>query len=1500
MSIKGRQISPPDDWQKFEQLCHYIWMDLLDDPNIQLHGRRGQEQNGVDVYGTNKKTGQFICIQCKGKNNYIGKQVTETELTSELEKAKGFKHGKPDVFILATTAPNDKNVQEFARKVDKDTNDVEVYVYGWEELCQRIYLSRNAIKTFYPELSNEREDISADIADIKEAITEIQLKDKVDRIEISDDVKKKLTSLSETLLDWPKELAVNGQWIDREEEDILFYRLKTQISSQTILLGSPGSGKSALLSRICRRLIDDGAYTLAIKADRLPNTVQDKKNLNSALGLEHDLEKLVKTVALTVKEPFYLIIDQLDALSELVDTKTNRLGVLHTLIQRFGRLPNVHILASSREFEFEYDLNLNSLNADTVILSLPEWEEIEGILKEQKLEIDFIDEEFKGFLRNPNNLNLYLLKSEKFPSKKLYRSDIDLYQDIWKTLLGDKEFGQKCSTFMATAAAKMADEALQELPLSSYEEHSDEIDWLCGSGFLIKNGNETTFSFRHQTMQSFAWIRSFLKEGGSLTDFVLEGQDNLNIRPKLRTALLYLRDVAENTYNQEIHSLLDENANRVRRHITYLILECIGYQEKPNNTEIHLLSGLLVQDKHVNKICASVAGSKGWFEVLKESHLAALMQKEDEQRWDVALLLASWLDVQQSEVIELVNKYWRDKAYLNEVYTVVRNIKSWEEDALELAGFLVSHPVLNYHVPASIASEVLKEKAERASEVVRIAFESKLDEIDEEVEREPLPVPDGANPVMAEIDHHKNRISKKYEKFLESDTAWYDLSTIANAAPKEFILNIWQVFENAVSKTLKEEPFRTSEYPDYFGIWFRFSEESDRDYRHYLVDALEAAIRGFASSSPDEFKDFIDSKKDTELLPCHRLFARGLTALADQDSLAGLSYLLEDVRRFRLGGKFDDEYLETALLIETICQRLTDEEILQLEKAIKVHDVYKVLDEDDAETRRRIYRRNRKARIILLGFIPFNRLSEETQKLLESERKSFAGEDLGRASMCMSGFVSSRSPMSPDQMSKAKVDDVLKCMEEFPDGKERHWTLDEDYVSSLELARASEKFAEDKPDKASDILEKITEANLDVAIHILKGVAKNSSLERLLQEVVKLEERGFSGHKFSTGVAEAIFSKLERPTGLAEEWCVKLMNGLEEPSKRDENKNEGSNDELEYKYEGIVFNRGGIKTLPHGNYPILRTFHYGTMLHENPLKELWQEKLSEHLAEGGDFGVWKAFCGFELWKGLRVCDHDKATQLLDKILETHPCLYETSELGLVLAHCARWMSADKYKSYLEEIKAIEKPFCQQLYGELLSYRFLLEKEEEFKSGVDSILDTTPNTPQLVGIARGIKLFWREAADREICTKYLLALIKLDVEELRKVIIGLVRRSKGLLADKYTADILKALVNHKYFEKSAGNRFMVRDLATLTVHMPDVMANVASQIIDSLEGDLSDFSKAGAGEAPDLIQVAITLHNLHSYRKVGLDLFERLLEFNAYKVRDALRKVDPHPEIKKRV
>lgn len=155
MNLAAVQIPPPKDWQAFERLCTDLWRKEWNDPNAQMNGRGGQQQNGVDVFGQHNSTGPYHGIQCKGKDGAYGGAVTEKELRDEIDKAKGFEP-KISSFVLATTAPNDAKIQKIAREITVEHEKeglFSVIVLGWDDIQLRIAGYPDIVKNHYPTFS---------------------------------------------------------------------------------------------------------------------------------------------------------------------------------------------------------------------------------------------------------------------------------------------------------------------------------------------------------------------------------------------------------------------------------------------------------------------------------------------------------------------------------------------------------------------------------------------------------------------------------------------------------------------------------------------------------------------------------------------------------------------------------------------------------------------------------------------------------------------------------------------------------------------------------------------------------------------------------------------------------------------------------------------------------------------------------------------------------------------------------------------------------------------------------------------------------------------------------------------------------------------------------------------------------------------------------------------------------------------------------------------------
>ena len=123
MSLSSTSLPKPKNWQDFETKMRVLISCVLGDPNTQINGRSGQNQNGVDIYGY-RNGGCLVGVQCKKK--YENK-VTEKELRDEVKKAKSFKPRLSE-FILATTAQRDTNIQENRKDDTLDLVEVNMSI----------------------------------------------------------------------------------------------------------------------------------------------------------------------------------------------------------------------------------------------------------------------------------------------------------------------------------------------------------------------------------------------------------------------------------------------------------------------------------------------------------------------------------------------------------------------------------------------------------------------------------------------------------------------------------------------------------------------------------------------------------------------------------------------------------------------------------------------------------------------------------------------------------------------------------------------------------------------------------------------------------------------------------------------------------------------------------------------------------------------------------------------------------------------------------------------------------------------------------------------------------------------------------------------------------------------------------------------------------------------------------------------------------------------------
>ena len=147
------QIPKPRDEQTFERCNEVLWRCILSDETVQLHGRRGQEQHGVDLTGLRDDLPERIVgVQCKLKSE--GQRLTEAQVRDEVGNALRFSPLLSE-YIIVTTAPDDEKLQKLALELSISASEnrekpIKIRILGWGSLEREIRRYPDALKAFDP------------------------------------------------------------------------------------------------------------------------------------------------------------------------------------------------------------------------------------------------------------------------------------------------------------------------------------------------------------------------------------------------------------------------------------------------------------------------------------------------------------------------------------------------------------------------------------------------------------------------------------------------------------------------------------------------------------------------------------------------------------------------------------------------------------------------------------------------------------------------------------------------------------------------------------------------------------------------------------------------------------------------------------------------------------------------------------------------------------------------------------------------------------------------------------------------------------------------------------------------------------------------------------------------------------------------------------------------------------------------------------------------------
>jgi len=1305
------------------------------------------------------------------------------------------------------------------------------------------------------------------------------------------DVAAEMRAASHDLLSWPDTLA-SGEQLERAELAQLLAIPDDRLNSVTTLIGDPGSGKSALLAMLGKRLIELGHPVLAIKADLLDTAITNEADLRERLGLSDRPSTLLTRMA--ALRPTFLLIDQLDALAGYLDLRTGRLSTLLNLVRRLGRTDNIHIVLSARKFEYEHDVRLRAIAADSLQLELPAWSQVLLLLESKGIAAAGWPADAQEVLRSPQALATYLQLEESVRSETLasYQAMLDR---LWEERVLSGPGGPARSKFAAELADLMAEQESLWLPRALFDDAKSEVDGLIASGVLAANAAGSSIGFAHQTVFDFALARAFAKERGRLTSFVLERQASIFLRPKVWAALTYLRGADPVGYEGEITQLCATEG--LRRHLRLLLIEFLGQQRAPTDKEEALLCDAFSRPEERALAFRAIIGSPGWFDRLDRTLIAQAMDEQGPARDWVVNVLSTAIEFAAPQVEELLEQHWLPSAEDDfRIWSVLQRAPRWSDRMLVIGQTILGRSQVAPIYIDHLVGEIGIEQPGVALALVRAALDRRLALARAKAaERQDAKATEEDETQVA-IWRARNEPGSAIKTLLETSNEWDMLASLAAQSPALMLNTLWPWFVAALEAVLefglelRDRPI----YPLQFVADNRFEDEHSLGLPEpSLPAALRVAIERLAVDRPGDLRKWMKSALSAEFHPAHRLIAHAMASNPEEFASEALDYLLEDPRRLQLGN-LEGFTSTTTRLIAAAAPHWSPEQIARFEQHIWD---YKPAIPDDLSTpegRRTWHNITRRLRLNLLRAVPRKSTTRETSNRLRTEERAIGRDRMG---VEFSGVFSPASPMSADEMARARNEDILTAFQRLPDAT--HWDHPSDFRKggNVQLSREFGNFAKADPARAITLIEKFEPAFGERAAgYAISEMGERVDAFALQALIVSLAGRGFGGEEFRGSIASALEVLINRKVPLTDEIIALLRTWLFEDKAADEadgdveHNTDAETLEDDPNARSLLWGYGGMSVLPGGAYPLLHALmrHFLVVQDKEALAELLQQCLPKNL----ELTVWQHL--LPTLRFLRPPEGGDATSAIDVIggiVARYPTLRGSKDLAFLLGH-VHWWAPEFVEQELTHWRSLTGRTVQQGYGELVALLAFLHGDREWPRGELATIEQGGGSHARAGAALTVVNLWGEPAQRDRATAFLVRLTPSASEAEWGAIFDLFRINDDLLPDENTGVLLEAIADHIADAPTVSATFIVDRLQALLPHEATLVARLAIGLVEKWRNELGDIRTGPAAHASDLVNLAVTLHRLGpATREEGTHLFELLIEVDAYEARSTLDEID---------
>lgn len=157
-TIASAIVPPPKSWEEFEDITLAAAKLRWSSDDFYRHGRTGQKQDGVDVYGHDDED-RHIGVQCKNTIEGVSLAVVETEVAN----AESFEPALDRLYV-ATTAKRDASLQKAVRVLSAERRKAGRFRVGilfWDDVCQDLATDDDVFFAHYPQFRGKIDEARA-------------------------------------------------------------------------------------------------------------------------------------------------------------------------------------------------------------------------------------------------------------------------------------------------------------------------------------------------------------------------------------------------------------------------------------------------------------------------------------------------------------------------------------------------------------------------------------------------------------------------------------------------------------------------------------------------------------------------------------------------------------------------------------------------------------------------------------------------------------------------------------------------------------------------------------------------------------------------------------------------------------------------------------------------------------------------------------------------------------------------------------------------------------------------------------------------------------------------------------------------------------------------------------------------------------------------------------------------------------------------------------------